>query len=440
MLRNIVIYEVVGGGFEVRKKLSENPEIDREKLIVAISSMILEGKDSFKGKFDGLEFIVWKWGDINTVFLFDEEVPDFLEKFKKGFFGSLEKNLEEAFNDILNEIRREESIFKKFDISEYASTIGLSEGAFNILLNLMGKGTLTKDEIKEVIGFGEVENYLKELIDKGFMRVVGGVPERYEVETPYFALLKAIDRYIELLSENRDVISENLNNRFMEFQKELNNLEYKMTEAFIEKLKMKFLSGYVRNVISETMRGAMNLVKEYYLKYVYDSFKEMSETMERQAKLMRDLFNTLMELSKEREVIPFQDMWYYNSFNAIKVSINSAIKSAKSSFLVISPRLRDLDLDFLIKMNPRIRARVATHVNAKDLPILKEISKKGNINVRGYQLQDLFACIVDGEEIIIGICKEDGGAMGFGSRIGDHVKKFSILLENVWLESEPLKI
>ncbi|MHA1627327.1 MAG: hypothetical protein ACTSYT_05555 [Candidatus Asgardarchaeia archaeon] len=438
-MRNIVMYEVVDGGFEVRKKLSEEPDIDREKLIVAISSMILEGKDSFEGKIDGLEFVVWRRGDLNTIFLFDGEVPDFLEKFKRGFLESLEKNLEEAFNNILSEIRREEKISKKFDVSDYASTIGLSEGTFNVLLNLMGKGPLTRDEIKEVVGLREVENYMKELMDKGFMRALGGVPERYEVETPYFALLKAIDRYIKLLSENRDIVSKNLNNRFMEFQKELNKLEYNMTEAFIEKLKMKFLSGYVRNVISETMKGAMNLVKEYYLRYVYDSFKEMNETMERQARLMRDLFNTLIELSKEKEVIPFQDMWYYNSFNAIKVSINSAIKNAKSSFLVISPRLKDLDLDFLTNMSPRIRARIATYVDRSDLPILEKISEKGNINVRIYQLRDIFACIVDGEEIIIGICKEGGGAMGFGSRIGDHVKKFSVLLENVWLESEQVR-
>jgi hypothetical protein len=149
------------------------------------------------------------------------------------------------------------------------------------------------------------------------------------------------------------------------------------------------------------------------------------------------------ERSKQASLLSFKDVWFVRSIEGIKAQINESLSRVKMRVHIVAPKLEDIDLFALTKLQTHVNIRISTNFdpnNPEDQMRFKQVENNPNLTIRHYPRENLWSINKDFEEVIVCVVsKKETGEFeiaGMGSVLDEHVKLFAAVLEDVWIQSK----
>ncbi|MHA2287895.1 MAG: helix-turn-helix domain-containing protein [Promethearchaeota archaeon] len=344
----------------------------------------------------------------------------------KAQFSNVEKELENVkrFQEIrafilnLREIAPDE-VIKEFDVVEsrlekIKSEISVAfEKQFRIgALKSMAEKIVSKIITEE---FSDLTDYFREK----FVNSIQGT----------------LDQVTEQLASISDVAGE--------MSVDLSNFLDEIVSGLEE--TMEDLDGRIAAVYEDVDKGIEEL-KGMFQREIYKTLeKDIMTNILLQLDLSEKTMTEFWERSKEASMLSFKDVWFVRSVEGMKAQINEALTRVKAKFLIITPKLADVDIVAASKVKKFVNVRISTNFdynNPKDQAKLAEILKYPNIQIRLYTKENLYSLNRDFEETVIcAASKSEFGGIeiaGMGSVLSEHVKLFAPLVEDVWIQSKKI--
>jgi len=149
------------------------------------------------------------------------------------------------------------------------------------------------------------------------------------------------------------------------------------------------------------------------------------------------------ERSKQASLLSFKDVWFVRSIEGIKAQINESLSRVKMRVHIVAPKLEDIDLFALTRLQRHVNIRISTNFdlnNPEDQRRFKQVEDNSNLTIRHYPRENLWSINKDFEEVIVCVVsKKETGEFeiaGMGSVLDEHVKLFAAVLEDVWIQSK----
>jgi hypothetical protein len=120
-----------------------------------------------------------------------------------------------------------------------------------------------------------------------------------------------------------------------------------------------------------------------------------------------------VSFAKSFDYTKSSDTWVVVGLPSIYASITDMILRSRSKITIVIPNI-DLELfEIIRKIRSTIRVTIVTDIDPqKDARLISKVSESGRIELRAYDKKDLYACIRDAEEIILGYKREDEEMIG----------------------------
>ena len=206
------------------------------------------------------------------------------------------------------------------------------------------------------------------------------------------------------------------------------------------------LDGRISTVYEDVDKGIEEL-KGLFQREIYKTLEEdIMGNILKQLDLSEKTMTEFWERSKKASTLSFKDVWFVRSVEGMKAQINESLTRVKARFLVIVPKLEEIDLVAISKVKKHIIVRISTNFdlnNPNDQLKLAEIVKYPNINIRLNSREDLYAINRDFEEVVVCAASRsklgDMEIAGMGSILEEHVKLFAGVLEDTWIQSRKVK-
>ena len=131
------------------------------------------------------------------------------------------------------------------------------------------------------------------------------------------------------------------------------------------------------------------------------------------------------------------------SKSEILEKMREILPNSNASLTIVTPKIADLqELDlYEIKSSVSIRAACSIKPGIEeDSEALEELESLDNITLRNYTLEDKYALVRDGEELLFGITgKSEDNYLVIHTKDSNHIKLLNALALEVWLQSRKLE-
>jgi len=279
---------------------------------------------------------------------------------------------------------------------------------------------------------------LKNMAEKIVAKII---TEQFSDLTDYFrekfvnSIQNTLDQVIDQLASISDVAGE--------MSVDLSNFLDDIVSGLEE--TMEDLDGRIATVYEDVDKGIEEL-KGMFQREIYKTLeKDIMTNILLQLDLSEKTMTEFWERSKEASMLSFKDVWFVRSVEGMKAQINESLTRVKAKFLIITPKLADVDIVAVSKVKKFVNVRISTNFdsnNPKDQEKLAEILKYPNIKIRLYTKENLYSLNRDFEETVIcAASKSEFGGIeiaGMGSVLSEHVKLFAPLVEDVWIQSKKI--
>ncbi len=197
----------------------------------------------------------------------------------------------------------------------------------------------------------------------------------------------------------------------------------------------------VRSDILGTFDELKNVFKDEIFETLQsDILKRIFQQLELSEKTMQEFWDR----ARRASLLSFQDVWFIRSAEAMQAQINDSVSRAKMRVHIISPKLHDIDFIPLKKLPRHVNIRISTWVDpSTDRELYEDVASHGNISIRNYTRQNIWAINKDFEEVVVCVISASPGLdtyeiAGMGSILDEHIKMFAGVLEEVWMNSEKI--
>ena len=279
---------------------------------------------------------------------------------------------------------------------------------------------------------------LKNMAEKIVSKII---TEQFSDLTDYFRekFVNSIQGTLDQVTDQLASISDVAGEMSLDLSKFLNDIVSGLEET------MEDLDGRIAAVYEDVDKGIEEL-KGMFQREIYKTLeKDIMTNILLQLDLSEKTMTEFWERSKEASMLSFKDVWFVRSVEGMKAQINESLTRVKAKFLIIAPKLEDVDIVAVSKVKKFVNVRISTNFdtnNSKDREKLAEILKYPNIQIRLYNKENLYSLNRDFEETVICASSktEFGGVeiAGMGSVLSEHVKLFAPLVEDVWIQSRKI--
>ncbi|MFW9999614.1 MAG: helix-turn-helix domain-containing protein [Candidatus Hodarchaeota archaeon] len=189
--------------------------------------------------------------------------------------------------------------------------------------------------------------------------------------------------------------------------------------------------------------GGINELKELFRKEIFESIQDdIINNIINQLESAELTMNEFWERSKKASLLSFKDVWFVRSIEGIKAQINASLSRVKMRVHIVAPKLEDIDLFALTRLQKHVNIRISTNfdlTDPEDQVRFKQVADYTNLTIRHYPRENLWSINKDFEEVVVCVVsKSTEGEIeiaGMGSVLEEHVKLFAAVLEDVWIQS-----
>ena len=359
----------------------------------------------------------------------------------RNYINVMKTNLPAQVRAQFSNVEKELENVKKFQEIR-AFILNLREIAPDEVLKEFNVVETRLEKIKSEISIAFEKQFrigaLKNMAEKIVSKII---TEQFSDLTDYFRekFVNSIQGTLDQVTDQLASISDVAGEMSLDLSKFLNDIVSGLEET------MEDLDGRIAAVYEDVDKGIEEL-KGMFQREIYKTLeKDIMTNILLQLDLSEKTMTEFWERSKEASMLSFKDVWFVRSVEGMKAQINESLTRVKAKFLIITPKLEDIDIVAVSKVKKFVNVRISTNFdtnNSKDREKLAEILKYPNIQIRLYNKENLYSLNRDFEETVICASSktEFGGVeiAGMGSVLSEHVKLFAPLVEDVWIQSRKI--
>lgn len=361
-----------------------------------------------------------------------------LEDYQK-YLVKLRNELPQNINNQLNSLQS--SLNQVKELQEFNEYMNKLKGEVSTELNnefilfkdrLEGIKTKITSVFEKQFRISALKSFAEKIVTQIISEEFGFIQEFFE-EKFVNKIQNTLDQILERIlsvSTTAGEISSTVGGTFEEITK---NLEDTLKET-------EFKLSEVQNDILNTFNELKKVFKDEIFETIQsDILREIFEKLELSEKTMQEFWDR----AKQASFLSFQDVWFIMSEEAMKAQINDSLSRAKMRVHIISPKLQDIDIISLKNVPKHVNIRISALVDqSTDKELFEEITSLGNVIIRNYSRQNIWAINRDFEEVVVCVLSHTESntfeIAGMGSILEEHIKMFAGVLEGVWMESEKI--
>ncbi len=376
----------------------------------------------------------------------DEPAEKFIKILDEVSDSVINRRGSEGFEEYLNEIletvdakiKLEEEIPRKI-LAEY----GLTREETEAYLAMVDKGPISVGEIGLYANVQENQalEIANRLLKLGLLKTIPGTRRYFQAIPPYTALLKQLGDFREFLGSIHSAVPTVLSDQFQLFEEEVNNVKSKISKTFEEQLKMKVFKTFIENMVQNIIGKELDNLKNLFQERVVEALKNIIMNVDEHISVSEDTMSALWRRAKSTITFKFTDVWFVTGIEGFKAQISDMLSRAKTRVLIVTPELKDLEVEYFANLKEWVNVRIATSMdynNSEDKKIYEQLVKNPNISIKIYSRKDLWAMDKDREEILIGAVAEQGTPVGIASIVPEHIRMFMPIVEQAWVEARKL--
>lgn len=336
---------------------------------------------------------------------------------------NINKIIEEEFHKLSENLKNISVDSEKIkQIFEYNSNITLEgikkmEDVYqNILLENSNRAAKFKKSITNIgKDMSEILSSLNDKENTAISNFTKNILEMYESIVNSIAQEgkqnnEKIDKHQNKIKENFQSVSSQMENVLLEFYAQPSSIVSPIIEGWIDKIKPAI------DEFKEQSNSLFNEVIDPIVDFENNSISTIVDRI-RFVKVMvegrsNDL-SSIVSFAKSFDYTKSSDTWVVVGLPSIYASITDMILRSRSKITIVIPNI-DLELfEIIRKIRSTIRVTIVTDIDPqKDARLISKVSESGRIELRAYDKKDLYACIRDAEEIILGYKREDEEMIG----------------------------
>ncbi|MHA1985313.1 MAG: hypothetical protein ACW98D_01620 [Promethearchaeota archaeon] len=213
---------------------------------------------------------------------------------------------------------------------------------------------------------------------------------------------------------------------------------------------------------AETLEKTIELKEEEIRKFEFTSIdknvlKENNEKIQKLEKEVEILNGELAKADEELESLELKNEKLRNTkaessevkivdFTSINISKSEILEKMKeilpksnASLLIVTPKIEDLQELYLYEVKSSVSMRIACAINPgieEHSELLEEFESLDNITLRNYNMEDKYALVRDGEELLYGVTgKSEHNNLVIYTKDPNHIKLLNALPLEVWIQS-----
>lgn len=294
------------------------------------------------------------------------------------------KKMEDVYQNILLENSNRAAKFKK-------SITNIGKDMSEILSSLNDKENTA------------ISNFTKNILEM-YESIVNSIAQEGKQNN------EKIDKHQNKIKENFQSVSNQMENVLLEFYAQPSSIVSPIIEGWIDKIKPAI------DEFKEQSNSLFNEVIDPIVDFENNSISTIVDRI-RFVKVMvegrsNDL-SSIVSFAKSFDYTKSSDTWVVVGLPSIYASITDMILRSRSKITIVIPNI-DLELfEIIRKIRSTIRVTIVTDIDPqKDARLISKVSESGRIELRAYDKKDLYACIRDAEEIILGYKREDEEMIG----------------------------
>lgn len=385
---------------------------DIKPMFNQFSDTIIKGKNELITELDttrqNLVANITKLGDDNNNLRKDENINKIIEE----EFHKLSENLKNISVD-------SEKIKQIFEYNSNITLEGIKkmEDVYqNILLENSNRAAKFKKSITNIgKDMSEILSSLNDEENTAISNFTKNILEMYESIVNSIAQEgkqnnEKIEKHQNKIKENFQSVSSQMENVLLEFYAQPSSIVSPIIEGWIDKIKPAI------DEFKEQSNSLFNEVIDPIVDFENNSISTIVDRI-RFVKVMvegrsNDL-SSIVSFAKSFDYTKSSDTWVVVGLPSIYASITDMILRSRSKITIVIPNI-DLELfEIIRKIRSTIRVTIVTDIDPqKDARLISKVSESGRIELRAYDKKDLYACIRDAEEIILGYKREDEEMIG----------------------------
>ncbi|MHA2182442.1 MAG: hypothetical protein ACXAAH_13565 [Promethearchaeota archaeon] len=188
-----------------------------------------------------------------------------------------------------------------------------------------------------------------------------------------------------------------------------------------------------------------SILKEYNEK-IENLEKELDILNRELAKADEEIGNLELENEKLRSAqssstdLKIMDFTHANiSKSDILEKMREILPNSNASVQIVIPKIEDLQELYLYEVKSSVSMRIACSINPgieEHSELLEEFESLDNITLKNYNLEDKYALVRDGEELLYGVTgKSENNILVIHTKDPNHIKLLNALAVEVWLRS-----
>lgn len=232
-----------------------------------------------------------------------------------------------------------------------------------------------------------------------------------------------------------------------------------------EQIKILENSLDIKDRKAETLEKTIQLKEEEIRKFESVSIdknvvKEYDEKTQKLEKEVEILNGELTKADEELENLELENEKLRNTQSAsadlkiidfthanipkseILEKMREILPNANASVMIVTPKIEDLQELYLYEVKSSVNMRIACSINPgieEHSELLEEFESLDNITLKNYNMEDKYALVRDGEELLYGVTgKSENNILVIHTKDPHHIKLLNALPLEVWLRSRKI--
>jgi DNA repair exonuclease SbcCD ATPase subunit len=189
-----------------------------------------------------------------------------------------------------------------------------------------------------------------------------------------------------------------------------------------------------KNVVKEYDEKIQKLEKE--IEILNGELSKADEELE-SLELENEKLRNAQSSTKDLKIVDFTHANVSKS--EILEKMREILPNANASVMIVTPKLEDLQELYLYEVKASVSMRIACSINPgieEHSELLEEFESLDNITLKNYNMEDKFALVRDGEELLYGIAgKSENNNLVIHTKDPNHIKLLNALPLEVWIRS-----
>lgn len=352
-----------------------------------------------------------------------QQMRKLIEPKENGSISVSQEDVDRIFDLFSTKIEGIEIDTKELNqsLDNIENMMGESEGEIKELNQNLGKSKIAFNEefSSNIQTIGDrISSTLNELNDKDeeeLMQFKSQMIEKLEalnqaVNEEGKEVRKKIEQHIEDIKRTQNMIFEKWKEKMTEFH----NRPVKIISPFLDQW-IDTIEPII-NQFKQDADGALDDILEPIHKLENETFATLTERISFVKAMVEartaDL-QSILEYAKTFDYTKTSDTWIVTGLPSIYASLTDLLMRTKVNVTVVTPNL-DLELFEIAKnLKSNIRVTFVADIDQeRDARLIKKMEEIGRIQLRDYKKRDLYACMRDNEEMIMGYIQEGEEAVG----------------------------